>query len=235
MIRRLDLRGLSRRALRVASTALLGLALLILVLRFVPPPTSAFMIVRHVERLFEARPGPAIMYDWTPIKSIARPMALAVVAAEDQNFPRHWGFDLDAIASAMQYNEKHRKIRGASTITQQVAKNLFLWSGRSYVRKALEAGLTVLLELLWSKDRILEVYLNIAEFGDGTYGVEAAARRFFGKPASRLGPYEAALLASVLPSPRRLSAQRPSPYLRERAAWVMTQMRQLGSGYIERH
>ena len=225
--------GLLRRALRLAGWVMLGLILLILLLRFVPPPTSAFMLVRHVERLFDTPPGPAIMYSWTPMDAIPAHMALAVVAAEDQNFPRHFGFDLDAIARAMEHNEKRHTVRGASTISQQVAKNLFLWSGRSYVRKGLEAGLTVLIETLWSKKRILEVYLNIAEFGDGTYGVGAAARRFYGKTPDRLTRQEAALLASVLPSPRRLLAKRPSPYLGQRANWVQTQMRQLGTGYVD--
>ena len=203
--------GLIRRGLRVAAWILPGIAAMILVLRFVPPPTSAFMLVRNM-----------------PVN-----MALAVVAAEDQNFPRHFGFVVDAIARAMEHNEKGRSVRGASTISQQVAKNLFLWSGRSYLRKGLEAGLTVLIELLWSKQRILEVYLNIAEFGDGTYGVQAAAKRFFNKTPDRLTAHEAALLASVLPNPRRCSASRPSAYVRQRAQWIETQMRQLGPGYID--
>ena len=227
------LAGLARRILRGAMWVLPGVVLLIFVLRFVPPPTSAFMLARHAERLLEGGRGPAVMYSWTPMENIPRHMALAVVAAEDQNFPQHFGFDVDAIARAVEHNEKGKKIRGASTITQQVAKNLFLWSGRSYVRKGLEAGLTVLVELLWSKERILEVYLNIAEFGDGTYGVGAAAKRYFGKPPARLSRGEAALLAAVLPSPRRLFAHRPSPYLRERARWVQAQMRQLGDNYVD--
>jgi monofunctional biosynthetic peptidoglycan transglycosylase len=212
-----------------------GLAALVLVLRFVPPPTSAFMLTRHAERLFGGGSGPAVMYSWTPMETIPRHMALAVVAAEDQNFPRHFGFDVDAIARAVEHNERGGTLRGASTITQQVAKNLFLWSGRSYVRKALEAGLTVLIELLWTKERILEVYLNIAEFGDGTYGVKAAARRYFGKTPAALGPDEAALLAAVLPNPRRLLARKPSPYVRERARWIRTQMRQLGEKHVDFH
>jgi monofunctional biosynthetic peptidoglycan transglycosylase len=191
------------------------------------------MLIRHAERLFDATPGPPIGYAWTPMERIARHMALAAVAAEDQNFPRHFGFDIGAIERALEHNSKHRGMRGASTISQQVAKNLFLWSGRSYVRKGLEAGLTVLIEALWSKKRILEVYLNIAEFGDGTYGVGAASRRFFGKTPDKLTRYEAAVLAAVLPSPRRLLAQRPSPYLSQRANWVQSQMRQLGLEYLD--
>lgn len=223
---------LARRVLRGVVWSLLGLVLVITLLRFVPPPTTSFMLVRHVERIFEAPPGPPIRYEWTPMERIPRHMALAAVAAEDQNFPRHFGFDIEAIERALEHNSKRRSVRGASTISQQVAKNLFLWSGRSYVRKGLEAGLTVLIETMWSKERILEVYLNIAEFGDGTYGVGAAARRFFGTTPDKLSRYEASLLASVLPSPRRLLAQRPSPYLSQRANWVQSQMRQLGTHYL---
>jgi len=228
-----NLAGLFRRALRVAAWILPGIAALILILRFVPPPTSAFMLVRHVERLTGAAAGPAVMYSWTSRRNMPEHMALAVVAAEDQNFPDHFGFDVDAMARAMKHNEKGRSVRGASTISQQVAKNLFLWSGRSYLRKGLEAGLTVLIELLWSKQRILEVYLNIAEFGDGTYGVQAAAKRFFNKTPDRLTAHEAALLASVLPSPRKSSASHPSAYVRQRTQWIQNQMRQLGPGYID--
>jgi monofunctional biosynthetic peptidoglycan transglycosylase len=151
-----------------------------------------------------------------------------VVAAEDQNFPRHWGFDFESILDALQQQGRRRRLRGASTITQQVARNLFLWSGRSYVRKGLEAYFTLLLELLWPKRRILEVYLNIAEFGDGTYGVAAAAQRFFGKRPTDLQGQEAALLAAVLPNPARLHVRNPSAYVRERAGWIEEQMAHLG-------
>jgi len=224
--------GLLRRSLRVAAWILPGIVLVIFMLRFIPPPTSAFMLTRHVERLTGSAPGPAVMYQWVSMQSIPAHMALAVVAAEDQNFPHHFGFDVDAIVRAVEHNRQGSTVRGASTISQQVAKNLFLWSGRSYVRKGLEAGLTVFIELLWPKKRILEVYLNIAEFGDGTYGVSAAARRFFNKPPDRLTAREAALLAAVLPAPRRSSASHPSAYVRQRAQWIQTQMRQLGPDHI---
>lgn len=223
---------LARRILRGVGWSLLGLVLSIALLRFVPPPTTSFMLIRHVERIFEAPPGPDLRYEWTPMEKISRHMALAAVAAEDQNFPRHFGFDIGAIERALEHNSKRRTVRGASTISQQVAKNLFLWSGRSYVRKGLEAGLTILIESMWSKKRILEVYLNIAEFGNGTYGVGAAARRFFGTTPDKLTRHEAAVLASVLPSPRRLLAQRPSPYLLQRANRIQAQMRQLGTDYL---
>lgn len=222
-----------RKVAKVLGWTVLGVLATIALLRWVPPPTSAFMLIRHVERIFEhPDPGPAILYFWTPREKIPAHVALAMVAAEDQNFPSHRGFDLDAIVRAMEHNKKGNRVRGASTISQQVAKNLFLWSGRSFVRKGLEAGLTVVIETLWPKERILEVYLNIAEFGDGTYGVGAAAKRFYNKTPDQLTRREAALLAAVLPSPKTLSAQKPSAYVQRRAAWVQTQSGQLGPGHI---
>jgi monofunctional biosynthetic peptidoglycan transglycosylase len=161
-------------------------------------------------------------------------MLLAVIAAEDQKFPQHWGFDVEAIESVL--DKQNGRMRGASTLSQQTAKNLFLWDGRSWLRKGLEAGLTLGLEGVWSKRRILTVYLNIAEFGDGIFGVEAAAQRYFHKPASRLTMTEAALLAAVLPNPLRFRADAPSGYVRQRQAWIMRQMRQLGgTTYIQQH
>ena len=161
-----------------------------------------------------------------------------MIAAEDQKFPHHPGFDLDAIRSVLEarFGEDANRgaMRGASTISQQVAKNLFLWPGRSWLRKALEAGLTVLIEALWSKRRILEVYSNVAQFGDDVYGAEAAAQHFFGKSGAQLNSREAALMAAVLPNPVRLSIEQPSAYVRERQKWILRQMRQLGGmGYLE--
>ena len=205
-----------------------GLLLVIVALRWLPVPTSAFMLIRQIERLQPGSEVPPIRYQWVEMDRISPVMALAVIAAEDQRFPDHWGFDFNAIGRAFEYNNHSERMRGASTISQQVAKNLFLWSGRSYLRKGLEAGLTLGLEALWSKERILEVYLNIAEFGDGIYGVHAASDRFFGKTPDRLSPREAALLGAVLPSPRRLHADRPSPYLLARARWISTHMEKLG-------
>lgn len=167
--------------------------------------------------------------DWVSMADISPWMGLAVIAAEDQKFPEHWGFDVPAIEKALAHNERNEsRIRGASTLSQQTAKNLFLWDGRSWLRKGLEAGLTLGIETVWSKKRILTVYLNIAEFGDGIFGVEAAAQRYFHKPASRLSVSEAALLAAVLPNPLRYKANTPSGYVRSRQAWIMRQMRQLG-------
>ena len=200
----------------------------VLVLRWLPPVGSAFMLARQAEAWSAHAKDFDLDYRWVPASRISRHLPIALVAAEDQMFPRHRGFDFKAIDKAMASNQRGRKVRGASTISQQVAKNLFLWKGRSWLRKGLEAWYTVLIETFWPKARILEVYANIAEFGDGVYGAEAAARRYFGKPASALGPAESARLAAVLPSPRRYSAARPGPYMQRRARWIQRQVRQLG-------
>jgi len=200
----------------------------VLCLRWVPPPTSAFMMEKRIASFFRGEPQKVIRYRWIGWESISPQMRLAVVAAEDQKFPHHWGFDFESISGAMQHKGARGRLRGASTITQQVARNLFLWPGRSLVRKGLEAYFTVLLELLWPKRRILEVYLNIAEFGDGAYGVYAATETFFGKRPSELQTQEAALLAAVLPNPSRLHVRNPSAYVRERAGWIEEQMTHLG-------
>jgi monofunctional biosynthetic peptidoglycan transglycosylase len=180
-----------------------------------------------VERWLEARAAGRsfrLHYDWVPLERTSNALRAAVVTSEDQRFRTHRGFDFEAMRDALEDSRRGRRLRGASTITQQVAKNLFLWSGRSFVRKGLEAWLTVWIELLWSKDRILEVYLNLVELGDGVFGVEAAARRYFGKSAAGLGSNEAALLAAVLPSPRRSSVANPSAVVRERQRWILAQI-----------
>ena len=166
-------------------------------------------------------------YEWTDWASIGSSMPIAVVASEDQKFPAHFGFDLASIRDAIGDSQNGARLRGASTISQQVAKNLFLWNGRSFVRKGIEAYFTVLIELSWPKRRILEVYVNVAELGPGIFGIGAASRRFFAKSPSTLNDPEAALLAAVLPSPKRLHADRPSAYVRERQAWILRQMRRL--------
>ncbi len=211
----------------------LPLALVIL-LRWVPPPTTAFMLQSAllaqtaVEAAADAdRAGPA-WYRWTDWDAISPYAALAVIASEDQKFPNHHGFDVEAIQTAIDDARGGGRMRGASTISQQTAKNLFLWPGRSFVRKGLEAYLTVLIELCWSKQRIAEVYLNVAEFGDGLFGITAASERFFGTTPAELNADQAALLAAVLPNPARLRVDDPSPYVRERQAWIRRHMRQLG-------
>ena len=218
------------RLLRRIALAVLALAALptipILLLRWWDPATRAFMLRARMEAADE--PAFQLRYTWVDLDRISPHAAVAVIAAEDQQFPFHSGFDLESIRQAVRENAHRKRPRGASTLTQQVAKNLFLWSGPSYTRKGIEAWLTVLIELLWPKERILEVYLNIAEFGHGIYGVEAASQHFFRKPASRLTRYEAAALAAVLPSPRRFRADRPSPYVAERIQWILAQMQMLG-------
>jgi monofunctional glycosyltransferase len=200
----------------------------VLALRWVDPPTSAFMLARQWQAWQSGDAGFALDYRWVSLQDMAPHLPLALVAAEDQLFPQHRGFDQDSIREALDRRREGRSLRGASTISQQTAKNLFLWSGRSWMRKGLEAWYTLLLEALLPKRRILELYANIAEFGDGIYGAEAAAQRWFGKPARLLTPNEAARLAAVLPSPKRYVANPPGPYVRERAAWVERQMLQLG-------
>jgi len=212
-----------------ALLALVGVTiLLVLVFRWVAPPTTAFMLEERIGRWVGGGSATAIRYRWIDWNGIAPPMRLAVVAAEDQKFPRHWGFDLESIVEAVEHSGVSGRPRGASTITQQVARNLFLWSGRSYLRKGLEAYFTILLELCWPKRRTLEMYLNIAEFGEGIYGVGAAAPAFFGKRPRELHAEEAALLAAVLPNPSRFHVRNPSAYVRERASWIGVQMGRLG-------
>jgi monofunctional biosynthetic peptidoglycan transglycosylase len=185
------------------------------------------MVERRIESWFDDKPYTS-HYQWVSLDQISPAMGVAVIAAEDQKFAEHFGFDWQAIEKALEHNGRNTRTKGASTLTQQTAKNLFLWSDRSWPRKGLEAYFTVLLEALWPKRRILETYLNVAEFGDGVYGVEAAAQKYFRKPASRLNGSEAALLAAVLPSPRNYKVNAPSAYVRERQQWILNQMGQIG-------
>ncbi len=199
----------------------------VLALRWIDPPTSAFMLQYRLNALWDRHSTGAVAHRWEDWRRIPPHAALAVVAAEDQKFPHHWGFDRQSIAEAWDQRRKGVRYRGASTITQQVAKNLFLWNGRNFVRKGIEAYFSVLIELMWSKQRILEVYLNIAEFGKGVYGIGAASRRYFHKPPRRLRRYECALLAAVLPSPRRMRLDRPSDYMVQRAVSILDEMNRL--------
>ncbi len=211
--------------MRLAGVALLLSVSAVLALRWYPPPTTAFMIRAQ----FLVADGlPQDHYRWADWEQISPYLKLAVIAAEDQKFLHHWGIDLEQTRNALRENKHRRRPRGASTITQQVAKNLFLWPGRSYLRKGLEAYFALLIELLWSKRRILEVYVNVAEFAPGTYGAEAASNKYFAKPAREIDAEEAALLAAVLPNPRQLTLERPSPYVRGRARWIRTHMDRLG-------
>jgi monofunctional biosynthetic peptidoglycan transglycosylase len=218
---------------------LLALSVLqVLVLRFVDPPFTAFMAARQLQALGAGDWSFRIAYDWRDLDQIAASVPVSLVAAEDQNFARHGGFDFQAIEKARASNARGRKVRGASTISQQVAKNLFLWSGQSrvsrWVRKGIEAWYTLLIEALWPKSRILEVYANVAEFGDGIYGAQAAARSFWRKDAARLSPTQSATLAAVLPNPKHYSAARPGPYVQRRARWIERNVRRIGGvDYLE--
>lgn len=192
---------------------------LVAAVRWIDLPVTAFMLRSRGDRT---------QHRWLPARRISPHLAIAVVAAEDQRFPTHRGFDVDSILDALIDHLRGRRTRGASTISQQVAKNLFLWPDKSLGRKGLEAWLTVWIELLWPKARILEVYLNVAEFGPGIFGAAAASEAFFGVSASEIDAREAALLAAVLPNPRRLRAAEPSPYVLARRSWILAQMEMLG-------
>src|SRR5581483_1688433 len=201
----------------------------------VPPMSSAFMLERRLAAVLHRERDFSTKYHWVPWERLSPELPIALVAAEDQKFPHHHGFDVQAIETAIDQADEGERLRGASTISQQTAKNLFLWGGRSFVRKGLEAYFTVLIELTWPKRRILEVYANIAEFGDGIYGAEAAAEAYFRKPAAQLSAHESALLAATLPNPRKLHADRPSAYVERRAEWIERQVRQLGGvSYLPR-
>lgn len=223
--------GLARRVRRLLALAFalfLGASLLlVLPLRWLEPPYSSVMLQwAWSEQAWPRR-------QWTDIERIGPTMALAVIAAEDQRFPRHWGFDAREIAAAVERRLDGGPLRGASTISQQVARNLFLWQGRSFVRKGLEAWFTVLIELAWPKRRILEFYLNFAETGTGRFGVTLASLDAFGRPPSRLDAYQAATIAAVLPNPRRYRVEDPGAYVLQRRDWIAAQMRNLGgTGYL---
>jgi monofunctional biosynthetic peptidoglycan transglycosylase len=202
--------------------------LTVLALRWLDPPTSSFMMQARVEALTSGDRKYRTRYEWVDYTRISPNAAIAVIAAEDQRFAEHVGFDLKSIDESIREHQRGKRLRGASTISQQVAKNLFLWQDPTLIRKGFEAYFTVLIETLWSKQRILEMYLNVAEFGRGTYGVGAASRYFYGKPAARLTPAEGALLAAVLPNPRRFNVRSPSAYVQQRQDWILWQMRALG-------
>ena len=200
----------------------------VILFRFVPVPVTPLMLIRCGEQLFNGKEM-RMTKSWKSIDNISPTLVQAVIAAEDQKFTEHFGFDVQAIEKAQKYNERKngKRIRGASTITQQTAKNVFLWRGTGwtrYLRKGFEVYFTFLLEIFWSKERIMEVYLNVAEWGDGVYGAEAAAQSCFGKSAHKLSAPESALLAAVLPNPRKWSAAQPTSYILRRQAWILTNM-----------
>ncbi len=202
--------------------------LMVLIYKWVPVPFTPLMAIRYIEN-----PEEPVKHDWVAIEDISRHLQLAVIASEDQNFVKHSGFDFDAIEKAMADNRSGRKIRGASTISQQTAKNVFLWPDRTWFRKGLEAYFTFLIEMIWTKERILEVYLNSIEMGKGVYGAQAASQHWFRKDASKLGPYEAAAIAAVLPNPREYRANPASSFIERRKNWIVGQMQNYGKFIID--
>lgn len=200
---------------------------LVICFAWLPVPYTGVMLERQLEAWFAADFSYSEKHRWVAIEQMSPHLLQAVVAAEDQRFLQHVGFDFEAIEKALAFNAKSKRVRGASTISQQTAKNVFLWTGRSWLRKGLESGFTVLIEGAWGKERILEVYLNSIEFGPGIFGVEAAAQVYFKTSAKQLSKSQAALLAAVLPNPHRLSVRAPSNYVRQRQQWILRQMNQL--------
>ncbi|MBK8847233.1 MAG: monofunctional biosynthetic peptidoglycan transglycosylase [Bacteroidetes bacterium] len=197
-----------------------------IIYRWINPPITPLMIWRVCEQLFDSDKEVKLTKDWVPLSEISPQMPLAVVAAEDQKFSEHIGFDIDAMEKALQYNQTHKgKVRGASTISQQVAKNVFLFPDRTYLRKALEVYFTFLIEIIWSKERILEVYLNVIEMGEGIYGTEAAAQHYYKKKAAQLSKYECAAIASILPNPRVWSPLKPNARVARKIKRVMVYMK----------
>jgi len=191
--------------------------------RFIPPPATPLMLIRVIENIADKK-TPAIKKDWVSIDNISPYLVLAVITSEDNNFETHYGLDFKAIEKAKKLNARGKKIRGASTITQQTAKNVYLWQARTYVRKGLELYFSGLIELFWGKKRIMEVYLNVIEMGDGIYGAEAASQFYFHKSAKSLTRSEASALAAVLPNPRKWRPDRPTPYIARKKAWIMRNM-----------
>lgn len=195
--------------------------------RFLPVPVTPLMVIRLWEQAFDKEKEMRLKKDWVSISKISKNVSQAVIAAEDQKFMDHNGFDLEAMKTAWENNQKGKRIKGGSTITQQTAKNVFLSPSRNLIRKGLEAYFTFLMELIWSKERIMEVYLNVIEMGEGIYGIEAAAQTYFNKPAAKLSKREAALITAVLPNPRRWNPARPTAYISGRQAWILRQMNNL--------
>lgn len=221
-------RKLGRIVLKIFLFCFVSSLLWVILLKWIPVPFTPLMTIRSIEGSFSTKKNSQIYYQWMPYSKISSHMGIAVVASEDQNFPTHHGFDYEAIKRAMDENKVRKIKRGASTISQQVAKNVFLWNGRSYIRKGLEVYFTGLIEFIWGKKRILEVYMNVAEMGPNTFGVQAAARYAYGKNASKLTSAEAARLAAILPNPNIFSAKRPSSFIIARQNQIMRQMYLLG-------
>lgn len=221
------LKRVSSVLIRIFLWFLMVSVLLVIVYRFVNPPITLLMVLRNIERKSEDRPT-KLEKEWVDFADISDNMKRAAVAAEDQLFLKHVGFDVKAIERAYKNNVNSKRVKGGSTISQQTAKNVFLWPGRSWVRKGFEAYFTLLIEMFWSKERILEVYLNVIEMGDGVYGAEAAAQANFNKSCRKLTRSQAALIAACFPNPRKWSPKRPTSYINHRKYLIMKNMRILG-------
>ncbi|MBN8692712.1 MAG: monofunctional biosynthetic peptidoglycan transglycosylase [Bacteroidetes bacterium] len=221
-----------RKILGIIWRLVLGFVILsvvsVIIFRWVPVPITPLMVIRSIEQKMDGKKM-KMEHDWVPLEEISPKLQLAVVCSEDQNYLKHFGFDWGAIEKAMKENEEGKRMRGASTITQQTAKNVFLWPGRSYIRKAFEVWFTLLIEIFWSKERIMEVYLNSIEMGDGVYGAEAAAQHWYKKKAIKLTKDDAAGIAAVLPNPRKYKANPPTNYITKRKVWIKQQMNYWGN------
>lgn len=221
-----------RKILGIIWRLVLGFVILsvvsVIIFRWVPVPITPLMVIRSIEQKMDGKKM-KMEHDWVPLEEISPKLQLAVVCSEDQNYLKHFGFDWGAIEKAMKENEEGKRMRGASTITQQTAKNVFLWPGRSYIRKAFEVWFTLLIEIFWSKERIMEVYLNSIEMGDGVYGAESAAQHWYKKKAIKLTKDDAAGIAAVLPNPRKYRANPPTNYITKRKVWIKQQMNYWGN------
>jgi monofunctional biosynthetic peptidoglycan transglycosylase len=207
----------------------------VVALKWIDPFTSSVIMQKKISSIFSSDENSTIYYNWVNYDDISVSVKLAVIAAEDQNFPYHLGFDFEQIGKAINESQRGRRLRGASTITQQVAKNLFLWNGKSFLRKGFEAYFTVLIEFFWSKRRILEVYLNITEMGKMIFGIGAAGKKYFNRTAAKLTKGQAALIAAILPNPLKYSVTHPSAYTLRRKNWILNQMKSLGGdSYLEK-
>ena len=228
--RKLLLNRFSKMCLKLLIFVIVITGLWVAFYRFVNPPFTPLMAIRF----FEETSGKSLNKEWKDYEYISENLALAIIAAEDQNFLKHNGFDIEAIQDSVFNKNKEKRFRGASTISQQVAKNLFLWPERSWLRKGIEAYFTFLIETIWSKKRILEIYLNIAEMGNGVYGAEAASKEYFKKPASLLSKGESAYIAALLPNPRYLSSPKKANYVHKKQKWILRQMNNLGgTGFLK--
>ena len=199
----------------------------VIIFKWVPVPITPLMMTRAIENKMDGK-DMILTHDWEPIENISPNLQKAVIASEDGNFLKHNGFDFKAMQKAFKNNKKGKRLKGGSTISQQTAKNVFLWQGRSYLRKGLEAYFTVLIELIWGKERIMEVYLNSIEMGNGVYGAEAAAQHWYRKSAAELSKQEAAGIAAILPNPRKYKATNSSSYIERRKSKIVRVMNQIG-------